>query len=55
MKPLPNQRAVFNWFVAILVFGPFLVASAVLFSGAEVCLAIARRTRTRIATLLDEE
>lgn len=45
----------FNWLIAILTFAPFLVSSAVLFSGAEVCLAIARRTRTRIATLLDEE
>ena len=55
VKLLTNQRAVFNWLIAILTFAPFLVASAVLFSGAEVCLAIARRTRTRIATLLDEE
>ena len=41
--------------IALIAFAPFLVSSAVLFSGAEVCLAIARRTRTRIATLLDEE
>lgn len=55
VKLLSNQRAVFNWLVAILAFAPFLVSSAVLFSGAEVCLAIARRTRTRIATLVEEE
>ena len=55
VKLLTNQRAVFNWLVAILAFAPFLVSSAVLFAGAEVCLAIARRTRTRIATLVDEE
>ena len=43
-------RSVFNWLIFLVVFGPSLIASAVLFSGAEVCGAVARRTRTRTSS-----
>lgn len=42
-----GQYTAFNWFIFILAYSPFLISSAILFSGAEVCGAVARRTRTR--------
>ena len=47
VKLVPGQTASFNWFVFLMTFGPCLISSAVLFSGAEVCGAVARRTRSR--------
>lgn len=47
VRLVPGQESVFNWLIFLLVFAPALVSSAVLFSGAEVCGAVARRTRTR--------
>jgi hypothetical protein len=47
VKLVPGQSAAFNWLFFLLGFGPALIASAVLFSGAEVCGAVARRTRSR--------
>ncbi len=45
---LPSgQYAAFNWFIFLLAYAPFLISSAILFSGSEVCGAVARRTRTR--------
>ncbi|CAB4797013.1 unannotated protein [freshwater metagenome] len=37
----------FNWLFFFLIFAPFLISSAILFSGSEVSGAVARRTRTR--------
>ena len=42
-----GQYEAFNWFIFLLAYAPFLISSAILFSGAEVCGAVARRTRTR--------
>lgn len=42
-----GQYSAFNWFIFLLAYAPFLISSAILFSGAEVCGAVARRTRTR--------
>lgn len=47
---VPGQESVFNWLIFLLVFAPALVSSAVLFSGAEICGAVARRTRTRTSS-----
>jgi hypothetical protein len=47
---VPGQESVFNWLIFLLVFAPALISSAVLFSGAEVCGAVARRTRTRTSS-----
>ena len=50
VKLVPGQESVFNWLIFLLVFAPALVSSAVLFSGAEICGAVARRTRTRTSS-----
>lgn len=50
VKLAAGQARAFNWLVFLLVFGPSLIASAILFSGAEVCGAVARRTRTRTSS-----
>lgn len=55
VKLVPGQESVFNWLIFLLVFAPALVSSAVLFSGAEVCGAVARRTRTRTASSSGDE
>ncbi len=45
-----GQYRAFNWFIFLLAYAPFLISSAILFSGAEVCGAVARRTRTRTSS-----
>lgn len=50
VKLTAGQARAFNWLVFLLVFGPSLISSAILFSGAEVCGAVARRTRTRTSS-----
>jgi len=45
-----GQYEAFNWFIFLLAYAPFLISSAILFSGAEVCGAVARRTRTRTSS-----
>ncbi|CAB4673706.1 unannotated protein [freshwater metagenome] len=47
VKLVEGQYAAFNWLIFLLAYAPFLISSAILFSGAEVCGAVARRTRTR--------
>ena len=47
LKIAGGVQTTFNWFFFLLVFAPCLISSAILFSGAEVCGAVARRTRTR--------
>lgn len=50
VRLVAGQARAFNWMMFLLVFGPTMISSAVLFSGAEVCGAVARRTRTRTAS-----
>lgn len=50
LKLAGSVQSTFNWFFFFLVFAPALISSAILFSGAEVCGAVARRTRTRTAS-----
>ena len=50
VRLVAGQARAFNWMIFLLVFGPSLVSSAILFSGAEVCGAVARRTRTRTSS-----
>ncbi len=45
-----GQYEAFNWFIFLIAYAPFLISSAILFSGAEVCGAVARRTRTRTSS-----
>ena len=47
IKLAGGVQTTFNWFFFLLVFAPCLISSAILFSGSEVCGAVARRTRTR--------
>jgi hypothetical protein len=47
------QFNAFNWFVFLLVMGPVLISSSVLYSGSEICGAVARRTRSRTADASD--
>ena len=47
LKLAGGVQTTFNWLFFFLVFAPSLISSAILFSGAEVCGAVARRTRTR--------
>ncbi len=47
VKLAQGQYTTFNWFIFILAYTPFIISSSILFSGAEVCGAVARRTRTR--------
>jgi hypothetical protein len=50
VKLVAGQARAFNWMMFLLVFGPSVISSAILFSGAEVCGAVARRTRTRTSS-----
>lgn len=49
-----GQYSSFNWFIFLLAYAPFLISSAILFSGSEVCGAVARRTRTRTSSSSSE-
>jgi hypothetical protein len=49
-KLVENQERAFNWMIFLMAFGPCVLSGAVLFSGAEVCGAVARRTRTRTSS-----
>src|SRR3954462_14646545 len=44
--PASGQTA-FNWLLALLVFGPALVASATLYGAAEIAVAVRRGGRSR--------
>ncbi|MEN9593827.1 MAG: hypothetical protein RLY23_310 [Actinomycetota bacterium] len=50
VKLSEGQYAAFNWLIFLIAYAPFLISSAILFSGAEVCGAVARRTRTRTSS-----
>lgn len=49
-----SVQTTFNWLFFFLIFAPSLISSAILFSGAEVCGAVARRTRTRSSSSSSE-